>query len=67
MNFEFPAQINPDLQQLNFDKAISIAQTELRKIPQSQFHNVLDKSLVEQADDLAYWVENFYDLGDKEE
>lgn len=65
MNFDFAEQINSDLEQLNFDKALSIAQTELRKIPTTEFHNVLDKSLVGQADDLASWVENFYNLATK--
>ena len=60
MNFEFAEQINPHLERLNFDKAINIAETELRKIPATDFHYILDKSLIEQADDLASWVENFY-------
>lgn len=65
MNFEFAEQINPYLEQLNFDKALSIAETELRKIPTTDFHFVLEKSLVGQAEDLASWVENFYNLATK--
>jgi len=65
MNFEFAEQINPHLERLNFDKAINIAETELRKIPATDFHYVLDKSLIEQADDLASWVENFYVIATK--
>ena len=65
MNFEFAEQINPDLELLNFDKALNTAQTELRKLPKTKFHNVLDKSLIGQADDLASWVENFYKLAAK--
>lgn len=65
MNFEFAEQINPYLEKLNFDKALSIAETELRKIPTTDFHFVLEKSLVGQADDLASWVEYFYNLATK--
>ena len=65
MNFEFTEQINPDLEQLNFEKALNIAETELRKIPTTDFHYVLEKSLVGQADDLASWVENFYNIATK--
>lgn len=60
MNFEFAEQINPALEQLDFDKALKIAETELRKFPNSDFHLVLGTSLVEQADELAIWVETFY-------
>ena len=65
MNFDFAEQINPDLEQHNFDKALNIAQTELRKIPTTIFHNVLDKSLVAHAAELASWVEDFYNLATK--
>ena len=65
MNFDFAEQINPDLEHHNFDKALNIAQTALRKIPTTAFHNVLDKSLVAHADDLASWVEDFYSLATK--
>lgn len=65
MNFEFAKQINLDLEQLNFDKAISTAETELRKLPKSDFHSVLGKSLNAQADDLAIWTENFYGVAVK--
>ena len=65
MNFEFAELINPDLEQLNFEKALNIAETELRKIPTTTFHYVLENSLIGQADDLAYWVENFYNIAIK--
>ncbi|WP_421798239.1 hypothetical protein [Haliscomenobacter sp.] len=65
MNFEFAKQINSYLEQHNFDKALNIAQTALRKIPTTTFHTVLDKSLVAHADDLASWVEDFYNLATK--
>lgn len=33
MNFEFAEQINPDLERLDFAKALDIAETELKKLP----------------------------------
>jgi hypothetical protein len=65
MNFEFAEQINPILEQLDFDKALLISENELRKIPTTDFHLVLDKSLVGQAEDLAFWVEDFYNKATK--
>lgn len=65
MNFEFAEQINPDLELLNFEKALNIAQAELSKLPKTKFHNILDKTLVGQADDLASWVEDFFILATK--
>ena len=62
MNFEFAEQINPDLEKLDFEKALQFAENELRKIPPTEFHFVLDKSLLDQANDLASWTENFYTL-----
>lgn len=65
MNFEFAEQINPDLEKLNFEKAINIAETELQKLPNTDFHYILEKSLVDQAEDLATWTEVFYNLATK--
>ncbi len=65
MNFEFAERINPDLEKLNFKAALRTAQAELRKIPTTEFHYVLDKSLVGQAEELAKWVESFYNLATK--
>jgi hypothetical protein len=65
MNFEFAEQINPDLEKLDFEKALQFAENELRKIPPTEFHFVLDNSLLDQANDLASWTENFYTLATK--
>lgn len=62
MNFEFAEKINPYLEQLNFARALDIAETELRKIPPTDFHYVLDKTLIDHADLLATWVGGFYNL-----
>lgn len=60
MNFEFAEQINPDLECLAFNKALYIAETELKKLPATAFHEVIGKSLTDQADNLATWIENFF-------
>jgi hypothetical protein len=60
MNFEFAEQINPDLERLAFNKALYTAETELKKLPTTAFHDVIGKSLTDQADNLATWIENFF-------
>jgi hypothetical protein len=65
MNFKFAELISPDLEQLNFKKALSVAENELRKITTTEFHYVLEKSLVGQSDNLASWVEDFYKIATK--
>jgi hypothetical protein len=60
MNFEFGAKINPELSKLDFDKAIRIGETELKKIVKSDFHEVLGKSFTNPVDDLVNWVSDFY-------
>jgi hypothetical protein len=60
MNFEFAEQINGDLEKFEFIKALQTAETALKKIPATAFHEIIGKSLTNQDDDLAAWVENFY-------
>jgi len=60
MNFEFAEQINSDLEQLDFVKALQTSETELKKLPETEFHEIIGKSLTNQADDLASWVEDFF-------
>jgi len=65
MNLEFAEQIIPDLEKLHFDKALQTAEAELKKIHTTDFHEVLDEPLTDQANDLAAWVENFYEGASK--
>jgi hypothetical protein len=65
MNFDFAEQINPDLEKLDFDNALKIAEFELQKIPTADFHSVLGKSLIAQAGDLSEWVEGFFNIAVK--
>lgn len=65
MNFNFAEQINLDLEKLDFEKAISTGETELKKLPASDFHSIIGKSLTQQADSLADWVDYFHQIASK--
>jgi len=60
MNFEFAEQINSDLENLDFIKALATAESELEKIPMTDFHSILRLSLTHQADSMTTWIDNFY-------
>jgi hypothetical protein len=60
MNFEFARQINPFLETLNFVKALDIAEASLKKLPATDFHAILGRPIVNQAEDLAAWIDRFY-------
>ena len=60
MNFEFAKQINPNLENLNFSKALDIAETALQQIPSTDFHSIVGQSLLHQVDSLVTWIDNFY-------
>lgn len=62
MNFDFAKRINPYLEKLDFESAIAIGEIELQKIPNTEFHSVIGKSLTEQAETLATWVDNFFNI-----
>lgn len=66
MNFNFADKINPYLSKLDFEKALTIAETELRRLPITDFHDVLNKSLIDQTDDLVSWIDNFYNMASAE-
>jgi hypothetical protein len=60
MNFEFAQQINPSLENLDFLKALDIAETALNKIPSTEFHSVLGLSFINQSNNLETWIDDFY-------
>lgn len=60
MNFEFADQINPKLVKGDFSGAFEIGERELSKLPESDFHNILGKSLLNQTDNLVHWIDYFY-------
>ena len=65
MNFEFAEKINPHLEKLDFKKALEIATAELQKLPNTDFHSVLSATLTEQAEEVADWIEEFYQKASK--
>ena len=65
MNATFATKINPALKKLNFSKALTIAETALKKIPKTEFHAILGLSLTRQAAELADWTNVFYKKGAK--
>src|SRR5690348_6991154 len=60
MNFSFAEKINPSLEKFDFIKAIQVVETALAKIPATDFHAITGKSLLHHVDDLAFWIEEFY-------
>jgi len=66
MNFEFAAKINCFLEKLDFESALKIAESELKKIPHTEFHEIIGISLLNQSNDLLNWIEEFYQLATKE-
>jgi hypothetical protein len=65
MNFQFAQRINPDLEKLEFEKAISIAEKELQKLPATEFHFILGETLISHTESLVAWVDNFYKIASK--
>jgi len=60
MNFEFAEQINPFLEHLDFVNALEIAESSLTKIPPTEFHYIIGKSLINQTDSMTTWIDDFY-------
>jgi len=60
MNFDFAEQINSDLENLDFEKAINKAEKELVKISKTEFHEIIGKSFTNSIDNLVLWIDNFY-------
>jgi len=65
MKFEFATQINPFLEVLDFAKALEIAESSLKKIPVTDFHSILGKSLLHHTDDLTAWIDDFHKIMSK--
>lgn len=60
MNFEFAEQINSDLENLDFEKAINTAEKELEKITKTEFHEIIGKQFTNPIEDLVNWIDKFY-------
>jgi hypothetical protein len=58
-------RIFPLLKQLDFEEAIKFAETEMQKLPDSDYHAVFGITLIDQAEDLADWINQFYQIAFK--
>ena len=56
MNFELTDKLCELLESKKLDEAISLAELELRKIPTTDFHKILDRSLLHLISDLTKYI-----------
>lgn len=59
MNFELADKLYKLLESKKLDEAIAIAEQELKHIPTTGFHKILDKNLVHLTNDLAKHIQEF--------
>ncbi|GAB3019398.1 hypothetical protein GCM10027284_43350 [Cyclobacterium sediminis] len=59
MNFELADKLSELLESKKLDEAIAIAEQELKKIPKTDFHKILDKNLLHLTSDLAKHINEF--------
>jgi hypothetical protein len=60
MNYELEEKLKILLESKKLDEAIVLAESELRKIPETDFHKVLGRNLLHQVSDLAHYIADFY-------
>lgn len=60
MNFEFSEAVNPHLKRGHFAEAVRIAESSLSALPASPFHTIIGRPLLNQADRLCSWIDEFY-------
>ncbi len=60
MNFDFSLQVNPFLEKLDFNQALSVAESALAKIPKTDFHFVLGNNFSNKKEKFVNWISNFY-------
>lgn len=59
MNFELADKLSELLENKNLDEAIAMAEQELKNIPTTDFHKILDKNILHLASDLAKHINEF--------
>ena len=59
MNFELAGKLTKLLEQDQLEFAIELAETELNKIPQTDFHIIIGKSITYQSNELKQYIEKF--------
>ena len=60
MNFELSDKLTGLIENNQLDEAIEIAETELKNIPQTNFHSILGKDLLHLENNLAKFIDDFY-------
>lgn len=59
MNFELADKLSGLLESKKLDEAIKMAEQELREIPTTDFHKILDRNLLHLTSDLAKHISEF--------
>jgi hypothetical protein len=59
MNFELADKLSELLESQKLDEAIAMAEQELKNIPTTDFHKILDKNLLHLTSDLAKHINKF--------
>jgi protein involved in temperature-dependent protein secretion len=59
MNFELADKLSELLESQKLDEAIAMAEQELKNIPTTGFHKILDKNLLHLTSDLAKHINEF--------
>ncbi|SFC87820.1 hypothetical protein SAMN04487907_11110 [Zunongwangia mangrovi] len=59
MNFELADKLSELLESKKLDEAIALAEQELKKIPTTDFHKIIDKNLLHLTSDLAKYINEF--------
>lgn len=60
MNFDFAEEVNPLIEKHDFAGALKIAESNLSKVENNDFHNIIGKSLTSQLDAVVEWIDEFY-------
>jgi len=62
MNFELADKLHALLESKKLDEAIALAEQELRNIPTTHFHKILDRNLLHLTSDLTNHIQAFDNL-----
>lgn len=60
MNFDLEDSLNKYVQLNDLDFAIQLAESELSKIPQTEFHQLIGMNLLHLESELSKFISNFY-------
>ncbi|PKL86167.1 MAG: hypothetical protein CVV22_04560 [Ignavibacteriae bacterium HGW-Ignavibacteriae-1] len=66
MNFELTTRLNNYLIENKLDDAIQLAENQLKDIPKTDFHKILNRNLKHLAEPLTNFLTEFYQLAEKE-